>query len=129
MKELDLHQSQNIAGQLDGLFKEIGLPQTPEFHLQVMIGEVQEAIEAHDSYSQTPNEQTRNHLAGELADVLYCVLSIMNDYGIDANEGMNYVFTKIYGRINREHIGNVREDTGFDGCDLYREAKGRFDPH
>lgn len=123
MRELDLHQSQSIASQLDALYQEVGLDQSPPRKIEMLVGEVKEAVEAFDDYQQLRNIETKHHLMGELADVLFCVLSTMNDLGMDANLAMEYVFTKNFSRVNREHIADVRLRTGLDGEDLYKQAK------
>lgn len=130
MVELDIRNSQHIAAQLDTLYEEIGLDQSPQSKLQILLGEVQEVVEAHNDYSRLPCPEHRKALAGELADVLFCTLSTMNDFGIDAVEAMNYVFDKNLGRVNREHIANTKAKLNGSGDNpkmVYKAAKAEHD--
>lgn len=120
IKELHLHEAQQIASQLDTLYQEIGLDQSPGQKLRMLKGEVDEVEEAWE-------KGDRDGLPGELADVLFCTLSMMNDLGIDANMAMEYVFTKNFGRVNREHIENTRNGNGLHGRELYNRAKESYD--
>lgn len=122
MKELDIKTLQDVTGQIETLFLDLGLNQSIEHKTAMLHGEVEEMLEAQQNHIPG-NEQTKKELAGEAADVIFCVLSLMNDYGIDANEAMNSVFTKVLNRVNGEHVAIVKSETGLNGKELYCEAK------
>jgi NTP pyrophosphatase (non-canonical NTP hydrolase) len=127
MTELDLHQSQAIVAQLDKWYIEMGLPQSADFKAAKMNEELGEGIEAYEIFKANPTPENKAHLAGELADILFTTLAMMNEHSIDANEAMHYVFKKNMGRVNPEHVNNVQQDTGLNGRELYKEAKKRHD--
>ena len=102
MHELDLHQAQAISAQLDVWYEAIGLEQSSEMKFAKLTEEVIEARIAHDEYTDMQTPHKRAELAGELADVLFTTISLMNNYGIDANEALHQVFTK--NKIGRAHV-------------------------
>lgn len=128
MQELDLRNAQAITDQLDSWYVEMGLGQTTDFKVGKLQEEVIEVLEATDNYQQETSQENKEHLAGELADVLYCTLSLMGNMGIDANEAMNFVFTKNMARVNPTWAQMMREESGIEnGPELYKVAKARAD--
>jgi len=127
MRELDIRQSQAIVAQLDSWYEAIGLEQSTDNIMLKLMEETAESVKSYREYENTPGTETRQHLGGELADVIFCSLAMMNNLGIDANEMMNYVFTKDMGRVNREHISSVQNGGNLQGVELYKKAKEAFD--
>jgi NTP pyrophosphatase (non-canonical NTP hydrolase) len=125
--ELDLHQSQAVVAQLETWYESMGLEQSLEMKVFKLHEEVNEGIEAIEIHDETPTPENREHLKGELGDILFCTLNLLNHYGISADDAMNSVFTKNMGRCNPEHVANVKNGSDLSGMDLYKKAKQAYD--
>lgn len=123
MKELAISQTQDISGQLSRQYDKLGLKNDP---IKLLSGEFCEVAEAYQEHFFLQSKETRDHLQEELGDLIFCVMAIANQHGIDMNEAMNDTFTKNWGRVNDEWVEMVRQSTGLEGIALYKEAKRLF---